>query len=84
MLWISKSNIDSDTPLIGVGIDFSVAVKVRNWFLKELGVDIPILDLLSSATLAGICWDALPKLTGMLTVANSNTPLPTPSQAATD
>ena len=39
-----------DRTIDELGVDSLVAVDVRSWFLKELNVDMPVLKLLSGAT----------------------------------
>ena len=56
-----KSSLQiQDTQSIGdlsadsLGIDSLVAVDIRSWFIKELQVDIPVLKILSGATVGEI------------------------------
>ncbi|KAJ5087476.1 type I iterative polyketide synthase [Penicillium angulare] len=42
------------TPLVDMGVDSLVAVEVRSWFLKELGVDIPVMKILGGASIADL------------------------------
>jgi hybrid polyketide synthase/nonribosomal peptide synthetase ACE1 len=49
--------ISPDTDVSGLtadalGIDSLVAVDLRSWFLKELGVDMPVLKIISGATIS--------------------------------
>jgi hybrid polyketide synthase/nonribosomal peptide synthetase ACE1 len=62
MLQISADKIDNQTALMDLGIDSLVAVQVRTWFLKELNVDIPVLRILSDASVQDLCKDASAKL----------------------
>jgi hypothetical protein len=48
--------------LIDLGVDSLVAVEVRTWFLRELGVDMPMLKILNSSTVADLVEDAIAKL----------------------
>lgn len=61
MLQASSGTIDGKTSLVALGIDSLVAVEVRSWFLKEMAMDMPVLKILSGATLTEICLDALAK-----------------------
>jgi amino acid adenylation domain-containing protein len=54
--------------LVALGIDSLVAAELRSWFLKELGADIPILQILGGASLADICRLAITKIRGSMTV----------------
>ncbi|RYP65136.1 hypothetical protein DL769_006415 [Monosporascus sp. CRB-8-3] len=58
----SSENIDKGAPLVTLGIDSLVAVEIRSWFLKELGVDVPVLKILGGASLVDVCRDVLGKL----------------------
>ncbi|KAL4981859.1 hypothetical protein BDW68DRAFT_196004 [Aspergillus falconensis] len=59
ILQVSGESMDRARPLMELGIDSLVAVEIRSWFLKELTVDIPVLRVLSGASLADICKDAI-------------------------
>ncbi|KAM7189008.1 hypothetical protein V8F20_010311 [Naviculisporaceae sp. PSN 640] len=54
-----SSSFRQDAPLIEMGVDSLVAVEIRSWFLKEVGVDIPVLRILggsaSTSTTTGLC-----------------------------
>jgi amino acid adenylation domain-containing protein len=54
--------IGKSVALIALGIDSLVAAELRSWFLKELGVDVPILQILGGASLADICRLAITKV----------------------
>ncbi|KAI1359923.1 hypothetical protein F5Y08DRAFT_349225 [Xylaria arbuscula] len=62
LLQISADKIDKQSPLTNLGIDSLVAVQVRTWFLKELNVDIPVLRILSDASIEDLCKDAFARL----------------------
>ncbi|EHK49839.1 polyketide synthase [Trichoderma atroviride IMI 206040] len=59
ILQVHADSIDHAAPLLKLGIDSLVAVEIRSWFLKEVNVDMPVLKILSGASLADICQDAL-------------------------
>jgi len=62
VLQLDDTPIQPDTPLVELGIDSLVAVEVRSWFLKELKLDIPVLQLVSGASLGEIVEEAIGKL----------------------
>jgi hybrid polyketide synthase/nonribosomal peptide synthetase ACE1 len=62
VLQLDDAPIQPDTPLVELGIDSLVAVEVRSWFLKELKLDIPVLQLVSGASLREIVNEAVGKL----------------------
>jgi len=49
------SKIDINAPLVTLGIDSLVAVEIRSWFLKELSVEVPVLEILGGASLTALC-----------------------------
>lgn len=81
ILQVHADSIDHAAPLLKLGIDSLVAVEIRSWFLKEVNVDMPVLKILSGASLADICQDALVMLPPTL-ISSANEDL-TPSDAST-
>lgn len=60
-------SVNERVTLAEQGVDSIMAVDVRTWFLKELGVDISILKILSaSTTILELVEDALQKLPATL------------------
>lgn len=49
------------------GVDSLVAVEVRSWFLKEIDIDMPVLKVLSGASVADLIEDAVQRLPSDLT-----------------
>ena len=41
-----------------------VAVNVRSWFQRELSVDVPVMKILSGASMVGLVEYVLSKLNG--------------------
>lgn len=62
ILQVPADNIDPKVPLMKLGIDSLVAVEIRSFFLKELNVDMPVLKVLSGASLSELCKDAYTRL----------------------
>ncbi|OJJ71091.1 hypothetical protein ASPBRDRAFT_127455 [Aspergillus brasiliensis CBS 101740] len=62
--------LDSDLPgstlLSDVGVDSLIAVDLRVWFLKELGVDMPVLKLLGGSSIDAVVQDAIENLNSAL------------------
>ncbi|KAH7062709.1 hypothetical protein BKA63DRAFT_573005 [Paraphoma chrysanthemicola] len=55
--------IDLRTSLVQLGADSIMAVDIRAWFLKELGVDIPVLKILGPGeTVADLVAESVAKL----------------------
>jgi nucleoside-diphosphate-sugar epimerase/SAM-dependent methyltransferase len=60
MLQLDPAQIAVDVPVVDHGVDSLVSVRIRDWFLKELGVDVPVLKLMSTNhSLLRVCEDAL-------------------------
>lgn len=60
MLQVEASRIDKDMPVASLGVDSLVAVQIRSWFLKEVGVEIPVLKILAdNSSFTQLCKDAL-------------------------
>lgn len=60
MLQLDPAQINADMAIADHGVDSLVSVRIREWFLKELGVDVPVLKLMSTNhTLSRVCEDAL-------------------------
>jgi len=60
MLEIDPEKLDRNMPVASLGIDSLVAIRIREWFLKETGVDVPVLKIMSdSYSLSRMCEDVL-------------------------
>ncbi|KAA8649567.1 hypothetical protein EYZ11_005806 [Aspergillus tanneri] len=63
-----RLQLPSDAMLLGttlvmeLGVDSLVAVDLRSWFLKELGVDMPVLQLLGGSSINDLASNAADKL----------------------
>jgi hybrid polyketide synthase/nonribosomal peptide synthetase ACE1 len=69
MLHISEdeSRVTPETGLTELGIDSLVAVEIRSWFLSELDLDMPVLKILSGASIEKMVEDAFERLSPELT-----------------
>lgn len=47
-------DIDLEKPLAAYGMDSLVAVQIRNWIANEMAANIPALEFIASASLAGL------------------------------
>lgn len=61
-----ETAITSESYVTDLGVDSLVAVDLRNWFIKELEVDVPVLKILSDATIGKLAEDATSKLSTKL------------------
>ncbi|KAI0506256.1 hypothetical protein F5B22DRAFT_650963 [Xylaria bambusicola] len=60
MLEIDPQVLDSKLPVASLGIDSLVAIRIREWFLKEMGVDVPVLKVMSDTySMSRMCDDVL-------------------------
>ncbi|OQE46634.1 hypothetical protein PENCOP_c001G00206 [Penicillium coprophilum] len=51
LLAISATEIDSDTAPSNYGVDSLVAIEIRNWLSKEVGVEVGVLDIVGSQSI---------------------------------
>ena len=54
ILGTSPDRLDSDKPLLQLGVDSLMAVELRNWLEGELQVDLPIVELMRSPSISGL------------------------------
>ncbi|KAJ4861498.1 AMP-binding enzyme domain-containing protein [Trichoderma breve] len=71
MMQLSANSINLNVPLIDLGVDSLLAVEIRSWFLKKLGMDVPVLKVLSGDTTAQLCEDATRRFLGLKLKQNS-------------
>ncbi len=81
-----EESLNDSVGLADQGVDSLVAVDIRAWFLKELGVDVPTLKILGGGSIGDLIKAALEKMPELLAGAlpkddeESRAPqLPTPS-----
>lgn len=55
---LPEEPINEKTTFVEQGIDSLMAVEVRSWFFKELGVDFPVLKILGGSSIADILAEA--------------------------
>ncbi|MCJ1287780.1 Polyketide synthase 19 [Xylographa opegraphella] len=60
LLEIDPEQLNGNMPVASLGIDSLVAIRIREWFLKEMGVDMPVLKVMSdSYSMSRMCDDVL-------------------------
>lgn len=60
MLHMKPEEFDSNMPLASLGIDSLVAVRIREWFMHYVGVEVSVLKIMSANTaLLELCKDVL-------------------------
>ena len=75
VLGTSPEQLDDQRPLLQLGIDSLMAVELRNWIEGELQVNLPVVELMRSPSLAGL----VELLSEQLAAEGQNrTPEPTP------
>lgn len=50
----SERDIDTAKPLHSYGVDSLVAVELRAWFMKEVGADVAVFDIMGGHSLTGL------------------------------
>jgi acyl carrier protein len=64
VLRLAPSKIDVEQPLITMGIDSLMAVELRNRVEKDLGVSIPLLQLVKGPSLSELARTLIGAMTG--------------------
>lgn len=54
ILMIPSEDLDAETPITRYGLDSLNAIELRNWITKELGVNLQVLQLLTSGSLKNL------------------------------
>jgi hybrid polyketide synthase/nonribosomal peptide synthetase ACE1 len=62
LLQAESGSIKASQSLLGLGVDSLVAAEIRSWFLKELDVDIPVLEILNTASITELCSTVISNL----------------------
>jgi hybrid polyketide synthase/nonribosomal peptide synthetase ACE1 len=61
------NSVTPESSLVELGIDSLVAVDIRSWFQSELDIDMPVLKILSGASIENMVEDAFNRLSPALT-----------------
>lgn len=61
ILMIPTDELDASTPITKYGLDSLNAIELRNWITKDLGVNLQVLQLLTSGSLANLASTILTK-----------------------
>ncbi|EGX87724.1 Beta-ketoacyl synthase [Cordyceps militaris CM01] len=51
--------VPAEVQILDLGVDSLVAVKMRQWFLKELQVNMPVMKLIGGATVSQVVWSVV-------------------------
>ncbi|KAI0911302.1 hypothetical protein F4823DRAFT_636623 [Ustulina deusta] len=57
MMQLNPGSVNVHVPLLDLGFDSLLAVETRNWFLKEVYADVPVLQFLGGDTINEISLD---------------------------
>ena len=74
MMRVPAASIDVNAPISDLGLDSLLAIEIRNWLLKDMHVEIPLLTILGREPMSSICLAAAEKLVGDKPVAVSDKP----------
>ena len=55
IMQLPAGSVQAQQPIIELGIDSLIAVEIRTWFLKELGVEVAVIKILGGDTIAQTC-----------------------------
>lgn len=73
LLELDPKGLDSSMPVANLGIDSLVAIRIREWFLRELEVDVPVLKIMSDTySMLRLCEDVLVDWRKLNKVSNKN------------
>jgi hypothetical protein len=62
IMQLSESELDLGLALTDLGVDSLIAVDIRSWFFRELGINIPVLGILNGSSINDVCKGALSQL----------------------
>ncbi|RDA92440.1 hypothetical protein CP533_6453 [Ophiocordyceps camponoti-saundersi (nom. inval.)] len=72
MLQAEEGTIRSSQALMNLGVDSLIAAEIRSWFLKELEVDMPVLSILNTASIADLCLEVTTRLSKLARPENGD------------
>jgi NAD(P)-dependent dehydrogenase (short-subunit alcohol dehydrogenase family)/aryl carrier-like protein len=76
VLGASAENLDAEKPLSDLGLDSLMAVELRNWIERELGVGVAAVELLRGPSLVELSELLVNQLVETETPESGTTPLP--------
>ncbi|KAF4333414.1 polyketide synthase [Fusarium beomiforme] len=60
MLHMKPEELETNVPVASIGLDSLVAVRIREWFMQQVGVEVSVLKVMSLNTaLLDLCKDVL-------------------------
>ncbi|KAK0616902.1 hypothetical protein B0T14DRAFT_435063 [Immersiella caudata] len=73
ILQTQPDELDTKVSLMQLGIDSLIAVEIRSWFLKAVGVDMPVLRIIGGSSITDICKDAIARLPQLIQQQSTET-----------
>lgn len=61
ILGMPATEIDASKTIHAYGVDSLVAIELRNWFEREVGAEISVLELMSAGNISNLCQSASSK-----------------------
>ena len=74
-----ESSFDPSAPLSLYGVDSLNAVGIRYWFFKQIGIDVPVFDILGSKSIQNLLSNVLSKISRQSS-SGTTTSLPQPER----
>lgn len=60
-LGIEEKIIDKEKPVHVAGVDSLMAVELRTWFKKEIGINVSVFEIMGNKSLQGLCAKVVEK-----------------------
>lgn len=58
-LSLPEADLDPSKPAFRLGVDSLIAVEVRYWFMKQLRVEVSVLNILKDQSLSELCYSVV-------------------------
>jgi len=62
VMQLSEASVHPEASLMDVGVDSLMAIDLRAWFFRELGVNMPVLSILNGGSSKNLCKAAMEQL----------------------
>lgn len=72
IMQLPSSSANLNVPLIDLGCDSLLAIEIRGWFMREVGIDVAVLKVLSGDTASQLCEDAVKRYLAFQLEANKS------------
>ncbi|KAF2865597.1 hypothetical protein BDV95DRAFT_652025 [Massariosphaeria phaeospora] len=61
LLAIGIDDVDVSKPVHSYGVDSLVAIELRNWFIRSLGADVAVFEILGNSAITALAWEVTRK-----------------------